>query len=425
MSWLKNIFCFYLVFVVFFYAIVGFFLPDSITTRADIPGVFKIVRDLVWGLVLYLFVLQLLLKRNRLQIAPGLLLLIVLYIVYVFVQSLRFYIEKNETDMFVLLLANRNALEYIPLLFIPQFLIKSKAELVKFTNFMIVLFFVLALIGIFQFKMGGSNRFYSLADPSGAQFRATGTMNNPSAFGITVNLGIILLIGNIKHAVKFLSIYKGVFIRLTILIIMFLASISAKSLSSVAALLSGLACLSLLKRKAGYILLLIFYAIISCILIFDKVINTVNLTSPSFLIRLGLWKTAVPNVFHSFWIGYGTGSYGATAGTLGINQITDNYYLSLLLQYGIIGFVIFFLIVFVIFFKTLRLLKTEKDLVLNSIVTSLLACIVALLTVNLAGDFLEAFPINVWFWLFLGLLLRYPYIRETQTILPLKNVTLV
>lgn len=409
-SGFKKIFYLYIVFVVFFYAIIGFFLPGSITTRADVPGIFKAIRDLVFALIVYLFFLRFFLEGNKLQIAPKLFWLISFYIVYVFIQSFRFYM-RGDVTLFALVLANRNALEYILLLFIMQSLIKSKADLIRLINFMIVLFIVLALIGILQFKLGSSNRFYSLADESGARFRASGTLNNPSTFGLSVSLGIILLITSVRRFGRSAAHKKGLVICLFPVILMIFTFIYSRSLTSVIGLLTGLACLFLLQKKARYVFVFFLVAGISSYALSDKAISVVNFSSPSFLIRLGLWKTAIPKILQSPLVGYGTGTYGATAGTLGINQITDNYYLSLLLQQGIIGFTVFCLIVGGILVKTLSLLRVERDSEVKNVVISLFACVIALLIASISGDFLEGFPINIWFWLFLGILLRYPYIR--------------
>jgi O-antigen ligase len=414
---IKGLFFLYLVFAGSFYALIGLLLPETATSSDAVPPLLKALRDMAFLGVLYLFLLRVLLEKHGLWVDSKLFPLVCLYAGYVFVGSLRFLIGRDIWRVFDLLLANRNTLEYIPLIFLVQHIIRTKSDLLSFTRFMLVLFVALALFGFFQFTLGYVNPLYEIADRSGAVFRNSGTFNNPGMFGLTVNLGIILLLSLAggRKKLAFCGKHRVVYYLLAVFLIV--CSVSSGSVTSVLALAGGLCVLFLLEKKMGFIIVLIVSLGIAWFSLSGKIVGVLSLSTPTASLRLMLWKEAWARFLASPLMGYGTGSYGATAGTLEFNQITDNYYLSMLLQNGIVGFAVFSLIVLTVMIRALSLLRTERDPEVRKAGYGWTACLVVLLVANFSGDFSEAFPANVWFWLIIGVLARYPCFRaQTQRV---------
>ena len=119
----------------------------------------------------------------------------------------------------------------------------------------------------------------------------------------------------------------------------------------------------------------------------------------SFKTRLKLWKMRIKDIKkRPFW-GYGTGIAGFHM-RIPKEQylICDNYYLKILVELGVIGFLLFVLIylyVFKIFFS--------YD---NSMIILTLFYMVLLIPM-ITNQVLEAFPINIFFFFFLGILVSF------------------
>lgn len=143
------------------------------------------------------------------------------------------------------------------------------------------------------------------------------------------------------------------------------------------------------------------------------------LQAPTFIYRLDLWQnTIIPAIQKQPFLGYGTGSAGEGLqnlyeGTQSLFFFSHNLYIKVWLEMGLVGLIVFLWIVSESLWRGLRQLR--RPVTINSETGLLLrwsfAVVVAFLVGGVVIPTLDAYPINYYFWLLLGLLSR-PKILE-------------
>lgn len=128
----------------------------------------------------------------------------------------------------------------------------------------------------------------------------------------------------------------------------------------------------------------------------------------SLVSRFFFWDFIVKNIILNP-IGYGAG----TAGTAAIGHspildvITDNQYLWITLQYGIIGLILYLLIIFKIF-KTLLFAYNRTKITENkNLVLSMLGCSIVYFSYGLVADNIEHRLPTYFYWFLLGVTFRF------------------
>ncbi len=136
------------------------------------------------------------------------------------------------------------------------------------------------------------------------------------------------------------------------------------------------------------------------------------LEAPTFKFRLDLWnETVIPLMTRSPWLGYGTGSAGEGLGNLfettsSIYVVAHNLYFKIQIELGLIGVILFFTFLLNTLFYVWRAGRQLQDPLLKMTNHWMLAFAVAVAVAGLTGAILDAYPVNLIFWLLLGISTR-------------------
>jgi O-antigen ligase len=89
---------------------------------------------------------------------------------------------------------------------------------------------------------------------------------------------------------------------------------------------------------------------------------------------------------------------------------SHNLYLKILIELGVVGFLVFFAIVFISLKRGARHLRRQQFVNQRQIMTTIwaLAVVFAFFVAGLAVPVLDAYPPNYYFWLVLGILAKRP-----------------
>jgi O-antigen ligase len=136
------------------------------------------------------------------------------------------------------------------------------------------------------------------------------------------------------------------------------------------------------------------------------------LEAPTFIYRMGLWQDhMIPALLKQPFIGYGTSSAGEGLlnlyeGTGSLYFNSHNLYLKVLLELGLFGLILFLWIIGESLWKGLRQLRgpANKNLDSSLLLQWSIACVIAFLVSGIVIPTLDAYPVNYYFWLLLGLL---------------------
>jgi len=322
--------------------------------------------------------------------------------------------------------------------FIGRYLI-NYISLKRSLIFLIYSSIFISLYGIKQFFLPTSLD-YKLIDIStssattymmGGHIRAFSTMSGPFHLGLFL-MSILLLL--FTGAQKFPEYRKKYYLFSIPLIIALIMTVTK---SNWFGLIIGIIFLILLNSKhilkfvyrgliVGVLLLilLLFFIQISSTIPELRTINegfqafTNPLNSPTMQFRLELWSdTIFPLISGSPWIGYGTGSAGEGLGHLFIpkNAIftnAHNIFLKVMFEYGFIGLAIFAIFLLVVFVIIWNVRKKVTNNFLKVVANWSLSFFVAIIATGMVGSILDAYPINLIFWMVLGMSTKLHKIEE-------------
>lgn len=131
-------------------------------------------------------------------------------------------------------------------------------------------------------------------------------------------------------------------------------------------------------------------------------------------IRLDLWDHAL-NLFEKnpvIGIGFGGFEYTMPPGVPW--KDTHNYYLKVLSEQGIVGFILVAMVLLMAFRSGWKLLKTGKDGFEKGLGFGFMGCVLACASTNLFGDRWSYYEMGSYFWIFWGLVDRGILIAETS-----------
>jgi hypothetical protein len=132
------------------------------------------------------------------------------------------------------------------------------------------------------------------------------------------------------------------------------------------------------------------------------------LQAPTMLIRLDLWKrTIIPQIQKQPWIGYGTGSAGEGLNFYFVNTgliyaYAHNVLIKIQFELGIFGLLLFLLLMIICIFLVWKVNFHLQDPFLKTFSNWVLAFTAGMLVSGLTGTILDAYPVNLIFWLILG-----------------------
>lgn len=270
-----------------------------------------------------------------------------------------------------------------------------------------------SLVGLAQLAVGPAV-LVSLGYEYGTQVRTSGgllrtfsTFNLPFPFGLYVMLSLLVggavALADPGRRRNLLFLCASPF--------MVIAMSSAIVRAALLGLAVGLIYMAIIRFRALGGLLVIVAALVGAILPFVPKITSVFFSSSSLNERGGRWNEVIEKVkTHPF--GEGLGSSGAAAdristaqGTtfsgLSTNYQPDNYYVKTALELGPIGLwaVLALLITALLWCTRLSRTLPGQD---GALSLGVGASIVAAMFASLVATYFEIFPIDVYFWLLLG-----------------------
>ncbi|PGV53349.1 hypothetical protein [Bacillus sp. AFS037270] len=295
-------------------------------------------------------------------------------------------------------------------------LISMNTSFIKYEKLFLLIFIISIAIWIMQYFLGieqlinmGFNYGVNVKTYLGDLPRLPSMMGVPESYAFTLALlGLLLANGELfsgsKSSQSLIRIFTITFLSLATIrnaiilwiiseIMVFLFSFRNKSVKNF------YLYASFLPFSLIIILVLIYYYI------FFTNHNFSLFAYDSLIDRLDHWGLYLPGISSiNGWIGFGLGSIGAASrrtATLGYNSLdyaVDNQYIALYQQFGIIGFLVFLILTFLILtllYKNAINNKRKNAQVAFSIFT-------ATLIVSFFGNSLEVFPFNIMLWLIIG-----------------------
>lgn len=309
----------------------------------------------------------------------------------------------------------------------------------RLVKLLLISSFVISLYGIKQYLLPSAIDYrlieLSTASPitymMGGHIRAFSTLAGPFHLGIYL-VGVLLLLVSIWQVYptkRFVIILFG--------IPMLLALIMTVTKSNWFALVAGIVFLIVLNSKSplrtfgqlfliGTIVLLTLFVLIQ-VATANPIFRTINdglqafinpTEAPTMVIRLDLWKdTILPLIQQSPWFGYGTGSAGEglrfyfTSGNF-VHIIAHSLFLKVQSEMGLIGSFVFLVLLISIYSHMMKVRRTLKDPFLRVISNWSLAFFVAMMVAGLVGSILDAYPINLLFWILMGSATRLGHLEK-------------
>lgn len=303
--------------------------------------------------------------------------------------------------------------------------------------------FVISLYGIKQYLFPSALDYHlielSTASPitylMGGHIRAFSTLAGPFHLGIYL-VGILLLLMSIWQFYprkRYMAVLLG--------IPSLLALVMTVTKSNWFALLAGVLFLILLNSKSpgqtfGQIFLISILALATLFVLIqvstaNPIFKTINdglqafinpTEAPTMVFRLDLWKeTIFPLIRQSPWIGYGTGSAGEGLALLfnpdvSIFTNAHNIFLKVQFELGLIGTIIFLIFLISTFFHMMKVRRSLKDPFLRLVCDWSLAFFISMMVAGLVGSILDAYPINLLFWILMGASTRLRYFERLNTV---------
>lgn len=127
-----------------------------------------------------------------------------------------------------------------------------------------------------------------------------------------------------------------------------------------------------------------------------------------FLERFIGYRMNIQAIIEQPLLGYGMGSAADTMEEIysfKVRFVSHNIVLKILTETGIMG-LLFFLIFFVMWFKKVFVLSLNKDKLLKNVAILITSMVIVLLINGITGSAIEAYPINMWIWFFMGAIVR-------------------
>jgi O-antigen ligase len=314
--------------------------------------------------------------------------------------------------------------------FIGRYLMTNLRAIKIFLWSLIVTSFFISLYGIKQFLFPSAldYRLIELSSASpvtylmGGHIRAFSTMSGPFHLGIYLVCTVLLIVIMGQRKKKLILWF------LLLAAPQLIALIMTVTKSNWFGLFAGALTLIILSSRKPLQLTkqLLFIGIIGVSLIALAFVvsqtytnfGTVNqglqallnpLEAPTFIFRLNLWKEeVVPLMLEALWLGYGTGSAGEGLGylfegTFRTYVISHNLLFKIQMELGIIGVIMFLLLISATLVHILNVRRRLRDPFLKGIANWILSFTVAVFVAGLTGAILDAYPVNLIFWLLLGI----------------------
>ena len=134
--------------------------------------------------------------------------------------------------------------------------------------------------------------------------------------------------------------------------------------------------------------------------------------------------TGVSEAVHRTWLGLGAGADSTGAryafpnveqASLPVGSVQESWYVKTYLELGVFGLVIVAALLGTILFRIFRLHQRIRDPRLKVVSAGIVALIGWVLLYNVKAQYLDLDPINIYFWLFIGMLMKFPLLEREPT----------
>jgi O-antigen ligase len=242
---------------------------------------------------------------------------------------------------------------------------------------------------------------------SGGFLRTFSTFVQPFPFGLYVM--VALLVGGAVALAEPRRRRNLAFLCLTPIMVVAMASSIVRA--AILGLVVGMVWLAILRFRALFLPLALGAAALAAVFPFVPSLSKVFLSSSSLGQRGAGWSDIISSiVVHPVGRGLGTSGSAAdrisTASGVDIagvstNYQPDNYYVKMLLELGPVGLwlVLLWLVVALVWTTRLGRCLPGRD---GALALGVSASIVAAMVASLVATYFEIFPIDVYFWLLLG-----------------------
>jgi len=143
------------------------------------------------------------------------------------------------------------------------------------------------------------------------------------------------------------------------------------------------------------------------------------LQAPTMVIRLNLWReTIIPQIQKNPWLGYGTGSAGEGLAGYFVSTgrtyaFAHNVFIKVIFELGVFGLLIFLLLLALILGQVWKVNRYRHDPLLEMLTNWGLAFAAGMLVSGLTGSILDAYPVNLIFWIILGVSSRAYHLEQS------------
>jgi len=317
------------------------------------------------------------------------------------------------------ILGFRNTAFYIVILYLTANVFSSKQQINRAITVIIAFGGMLAVFGLLQPLTGGAllarlgfeHGIGGALVRFGKITRSSAGVDNPLVFGIYMVM-LILIAGSL-----WLSTKKKNIILLVIIFLMITALIFTFSRSAVFALIGSLLFISLFLKRfklmAGLILilsgLLLFSVLFSDSILVQRFFSQDEVSRIGIAIRIAQVERSLQYFKDSPLFGVGLGTQGAAKARFvegfvpGI--ITDNYYFQILTEMGVVGLLVYLLLLVSLFRKGVSIYYSLTDTYLKSLALGIVGIIVAMAIMNFVTSTFDSRILNMYFWFFMGILL--------------------
>jgi hypothetical protein len=396
-----NFFWFYVLAIV---PLIGFFLDIfSLISPINVKIIGLFLKDFpIIILVLFTFFIF---RKNVINKNTILLIIILLYFV------ISYYWNNENSNINIIGAALRNEILY-PCLFFVAYKIGSKTNFKEYSQFKLLVFSfsINILLGFLQYNEILATPYKELNSLGGGDNSFAwvhGGMISYIQLSFFLSLSIIIF-SLIIDKLTVLKIYKKM-IKIFILSASLILIISSQS--RLGLIIYFISSLSILLRDKVILFVFIFTIIISGIyFIFFGINFEINHrllnfdgSDPRFE---HIYPYAIDLISKQLFFGYGLGSYGPATivGDEIVNGLNylDSTYLSLLLQFGLIGFILYIFFTCYVFFQIhqMSVILRKYDLVLANILTLIIVIIYCAFF-----NFANAWPGSVFVFCWMGYIL--------------------
>lgn len=382
------------------------------TISEGAPALVKYAKDIVFLVIIFVWLLTLLSRKPNRRVRYHILdLLVGLFVGYQIIMVIPAIAEIGLVPSLTALWLNSG---YALMYFMMRSVLSrcSIRQLKVWASRMLLLGGAIALIGFWQVFFGPSISNYTVGSFQNVT-RAYATMGSPNNLGMYL---CILLLMSLMW-----GLYQKSTLRLASTLLVTGCLLLTVSVSSVfgAALIVGL---YLVKGRNWKRLLFVVGLVVAAMIfvtllvpaVWIRVVNSLTGGEASWLLRVDNWRQLWPTDFWKIIFGAGGGVAGVTISFSGVNLLADNQYLAILLQFGIVGVVMYGALL--VAGGNLALRESLKIGVPYSTTSKIVGGLIVVLFViwGVVANVLNSFPMNAYFWCALAMVASAPR-KEVST----------